>query len=36
VADEERDTPLTGTYVGVIVLEAIIVAVLWLLGRAFA
>jgi hypothetical protein len=31
----ESDTPMTKTYVGVLVLEIIIVAALWLFGRAF-
>jgi hypothetical protein len=29
------DAPLTSTYVRVLVFEALIVAALWLLGRAF-
>lgn len=29
------DTPMTKTYVGVIVVEAAIVVALWLIGRAF-
>jgi hypothetical protein len=32
----ESDTPMTKTYVGVLVLEVIIVVALWLFGRAFA
>jgi hypothetical protein len=32
----ERDTPMTATYVGVLVLEAVIVAALWIFGRLFA
>jgi hypothetical protein len=32
----EHDTPMTGTYVGVIVVEAAIIALLWILGRVFA
>ena len=32
----ESDTPMTRTYIGVLVLEAVIVAALWLLGRVFA
>jgi hypothetical protein len=32
----ESDTPMTKTYVGVLVLEVVIVAVLWWFGRAFA
>jgi hypothetical protein len=31
-----RDTPMTKTYVGVLVLEAAILVVLWLFGRAFS
>jgi len=34
--DLERDTPMTGTYVRVVVLEAAIVAALWLFARAFS
>lgn len=30
------DTPMTGTYVAVIVLEAVIIALLWVLGRVYA
>jgi hypothetical protein len=30
--DTERDTPMTGTYVLVVVLEAVIIALLFLLG----
>ena len=32
----ESDTPMTKTYVGVLVLEAVIVAALWAFGRMFA
>ena len=32
----ESDTPMTKTYVGVLVLEVIIVAALWLFQRAFS
>jgi hypothetical protein len=32
----ERDTPMTKTYVGVLVLEAVIVAALWFFGKVFA
>lgn len=32
----ERDTPMTGRYVGVIVLEAIIIVALWALGRLYS
>jgi hypothetical protein len=34
--DPERDTDMTGTYVRVVILEAVIIAALWLLGRAFS
>jgi hypothetical protein len=30
------DTPMTGRYVAVVVLEAAIIALLWLLGRAYS
>ena len=33
--DHERDTPMTGTYVAVVVLEATIIALLFLLGRIY-
>jgi hypothetical protein len=33
---ESQDAPLAGTYVGVLVLEATIILLLWILGRAFA
>jgi len=32
----ERDTDMTGTYVRVVILEAVIIVALWLLGRAFS
>ena len=32
----EHDTPMTKTYVGVLVLEAVIVVALWIFGRMFA
>jgi hypothetical protein len=32
----ENDTPMTKTYVGVLVLEVVIVIALWWFGRAFA
>ena len=34
--DPERDANMTGTYVQVVILEAVIIAALWLLGRAFS
>ena len=30
------DTPMTKTYAGVLILEAAILVVLWLFGRAFS
>ena len=32
----DRDTPMTKTYVGVLVLEAVIIAALFFFGRFFA
>jgi hypothetical protein len=32
----ESDTPMTGTYIKVLVLEAVIIAALWIFGRAFS
>lgn len=32
----ERDTPMTSTYIQVLVLEAIIVVALWVFGRMFS
>jgi hypothetical protein len=33
---QERDTPMTGTYIAVLVLEALIIVALWMLGRMYA
>ena len=33
--DPERDTPMTGTYVAVVVLEATIIVLLYVLGRIY-
>lgn len=33
---DERDTKMTGTYIAVLVVEAIIIAALWALGRMYA
>jgi hypothetical protein len=33
---QERDTPMTATYIQVLVLEAVIVVVLWILGRLYS
>lgn len=32
----DQDTPMTSTYIQVLVLEALIIAALWVFGRAFA
>ena len=32
----ESDTPMTKTYVGVLVLEVVVVVALWLFQRAFS
>jgi hypothetical protein len=32
----EKDTPMTATYVQVLALEALIIAALWIFGRAFS
>ena len=34
--EDERDTKMTGTYIAVLVIEAIIIAALWALGRIYA
>jgi hypothetical protein len=36
VERSESDSPMTGTYVKVLVLEAVIITALWIFGRAFA
>ncbi len=33
---QERDTPMTGTYVAVVILEAAIIAALFLLSRIYS
>ena len=33
---QERDTPMTGTYVAVLILEAVIILALWMLGRMYS
>ena len=35
-SDGERDTPMTGIYIAVIVVVATIIALLYLLGRIYA
>jgi hypothetical protein len=32
----DQDTPMTSTYIQVLVLEALIIAALWVFGRMFA
>ncbi len=32
----ERDTPMTATYLGVLLVEAVILGALWVLGRLFS
>jgi len=32
----DSDTPMTKTYIGVLVLEAVIITALWIFGRLFA
>ena len=32
----ERDTPMTGIYIAVLVVEALIIVALWVLGRMYA
>ncbi len=32
----EPDANMTGTYVRVVILQAVIIAALWMLGRAFS
>jgi len=34
--DHERDTPMTGTYIAVVVVEVIIIALLYLVGRIYS
>ena len=33
---QERDTPMTGPYIAVLVVEALIIAALWTLGRLYS
>ena len=32
----EGDTPMTGTYIKVLMLEAVIITALWIFGRMFS
>jgi hypothetical protein len=34
--EQERDTPMTATYIAVVIVEAIIIAALWALGRLYS
>ena len=34
--EEERDTSMTGTYMAVLVVEALIIIALWVLGRIYS
>ena len=34
--ETERDTPMTATFIRVLVLEAVILVLLWIFGRAFS
>jgi hypothetical protein len=34
--DDERDTPMTGTYIAVVIVEAVIIALLFILGRIYS
>ena len=36
VEHPDSDTPMTKTYVGVLMLEAVIIVALWLFGRMFS
>jgi hypothetical protein len=33
---EPGDTPMTGTYVAVVIVEVLIIAALWVLGRMYS
>jgi hypothetical protein len=35
-SEPESDTPMTATYIQVLVLEALIIAALWIFGRMFS
>ena len=34
--ERDQDSPMTSTYIQVLVLEAVIIAALWIFGRMFA
>lgn len=33
--EQEQDTSMAGTYVAVVIVEALIIALLWVLGRVY-
>ena len=33
---QERDTPMTGTYAAVLIIEALVIVALWILGRLYS
>ena len=33
---QERDTPMTGTYAAVLIVEALVIVALWILGRMYS
>ena len=33
---QEHDTPMSGTYIAVVIVEAVIIALLFLLGRIYS
>jgi hypothetical protein len=34
--DQEHDTPMTGIYIGVVIVEAVIIGLLFILGRIYS
>jgi hypothetical protein len=34
--DDQHDTPMTGTYVAVVIVEAVIILLLFILGRIYS
>jgi heme/copper-type cytochrome/quinol oxidase subunit 4 len=35
-AHDEHDTPMTATYIAVVVVEVVIIVLLWILGRIYS
>lgn len=35
-SEPDRDTPMTGTYIAVLIVETLIIAALWALGRIYS